>query len=87
MTRILVHPIINQYKHWPVEAIMTSAGRPPTLRNLVPIQRDANTFYCFPALNLTNLIATTLRTHFQTQDDFLRSLHRQQATPITIPLH
>jgi hypothetical protein len=82
MTRSHILTIIDKYNRWHVEA-----DRPPTLRSLVRIQRDANTHpHGFLALTLTNLIATTLRTHFQSQDDSRSTTHRQQTTLMTYPL-
>jgi hypothetical protein len=50
-------------------------------------QRDANThLHGLHPLGLTNQIASILRTHFQSQDDSLRSTHWGQTTRITSPL-
>jgi hypothetical protein len=68
---------------------MTRQTDPPTLCSVACMQHDNSTHLRgYPALALTNPMASTLHTQFQTRFDFLRSVHNeQQTTPITDPLH
>jgi hypothetical protein len=89
MARSHIHTIITKhFKHWPVEAIMASATRPPTLRILVRIQRDARTFlHGYKPLPLSNPIADTIRTHFQSQHADLRARLYHHNANITDPIN
>jgi hypothetical protein len=70
MVRDHIYAILKHCQNWHVEAIMSTTNRPPTLRSHVCIKRaDKDLLHGFSALTLTNPIASTLRSHFQTQDD------------------
>ena len=86
MARAHIRTISTTYSHWPTESIMSSRFSPPTLRSLVRAHRDAGTmFHNIPPLSLTNPIASTIRTHFTSQDTALLSSLRDRATHITDP--